>query len=960
MPPERDSELARALRRREPAAVDALLREVLRPDAALVERPWGGSAIAAHKRIVAPAAAIGESFELAAAPWDDEAATHASVVALPDGGALPLGTLLCAAPQILGAAHVEAFGPTTPLLPKLLDVHAMLSVQAHPPGQPELYVVLAADPGATLQLGLAQPLDRDRWRAWIDEGTALQRTLAAACADDATRAAAASAWLLQPDAPLPASLAPWSTTLLRLAAIDAALLGTMHAIPVAPGTVVHNRVADPHEGRSSATLHALGNLQGRRILALELRVAGPTWRVWDHGRLPARALQAERALDGLPLTPDDAAGFVIAQQGQAFAIDDGVLATERVIVGATPWRREGRDVAVFVHAARGAVTLAGPADVPVRIEPGCSAWVPACWSHWHAQAVADEAELVLASVCVGPTRLALRTRALVALRDTVARDAGAREVVVVANGGDGPLVQARTAAQAPALFGRSGHTRVVAHEERTRRGQLLGLLDALAHVRAATPPLREDGVALGIMLPGQGTRLSPLTQRLHGIKPFAPMPIRAGDRWLDAGSASLWSWGLVTAALERAGFRGVAWKWGDEPQLPSQLPADSIAAHRLGLERVDAVRFGMRVALTEDLARNKEWLLQDKEGRLAMQVRRRPLAALQARLDRAPAGTRALVNLGSPALSFAMIDALAQHFGALPGWLDVDGYLFEALTHDPALWAEEAASDAGLQALLQQCPDFYARVAAVRDTLEQRRGAALAIAVIDLGADTWWGDMGQLSRAREAFAALARPDDGGEFARRLAAIETVVPDRFGNRVVGDSVVPDDGRVRDSVIIDTWLVDTVTVVGAVVIDSELGAARLDPGAVVVDTTAAAIHGSTDSLVIAACGEVLGVAAAHVLTTIVDDPLAADPVPQPWRFDMREDPGAAANYRSPVGDNPASFADKFAQMRQRQRPPAAVERAVLQRREALLGSIAARAGLGADALARRVAWHRGRIH
>ncbi|MFO0632734.1 MAG: hypothetical protein U0168_07790 [Nannocystaceae bacterium] len=392
MPPERDSELARALRRREPAAVQALLREVLRPGAALVERPWGGSAIAAHKRIDAAAAPIGESFELAAAPWDEEAAMHASMIALPDGGALPLTTLLCAAPEILGRAHVEAFGPTTPLLPKLLDVHAMLSLQALPPGQPELYVVLAADPGATLQLGLAQPLDRDRRRAWIDEGTALQAALATACAGDPARAAAASAWLLQPGAALPPALAPISRTLAQLAAIDAALLGTMHAIPVAPGTVVHNRIADPRDGRSSATLHALGNLQGRRILALELRVAGPTWRVWDHGRLPARALQAERALAALPVVPDDPAAFVLVQGHTPFAIDDGVLAVERVVVGPTPWRREGREVAVFVHAARGAVTLWGPADVPVRLEPGTSAWVPACWSHWHAQAVAQEAE----------------------------------------------------------------------------------------------------------------------------------------------------------------------------------------------------------------------------------------------------------------------------------------------------------------------------------------------------------------------------------------------------------------------------------------------------------------------------------------------------------------------------------------------------------------------------------------
>ncbi|MCA9686864.1 MAG: hypothetical protein KC457_32160, partial [Myxococcales bacterium] len=79
------------------------------------------------------------------------------------------------------------------------------------------------------------------------------------------------------------------------------------------------------------------------------------------------------------------------------------------------------------------------------------------------------------------------------------------------------------------------------------------------------------------------------------IKPLLPMPVAvetggAGSerRWLDAATASLWTWTLVVHTLERLGFRGVAWKWGDEPQIAARV----LAGLRQDLSGVDAVRFG--------------------------------------------------------------------------------------------------------------------------------------------------------------------------------------------------------------------------------------------------------------------------------------------------------------------------------------------------------------------------------
>src|SRR5690606_21484397 len=138
---------------------------------------------------------------------------------------------------------------------------------------------------------------------------------------------------------------------------------------------------------------------------------------------------------------------------------------------------------------------------------------------------------------------------------------------------------------------------------------------------------------VGIMLPGKGTRLSPITQRLGGIKPLFPVPIRAEQHgepvWLDAATASLWTWTLVAWMLERQGFRGIAWKWGDEPQ----IAARELAGFDHDLSDVDAVRFGAAATITDDLARNKEWLLVDPQtGDLVVQLRRRERVQLLERM----------------------------------------------------------------------------------------------------------------------------------------------------------------------------------------------------------------------------------------------------------------------------------------------------------------------------------------
>src|SRR6188474_872413 len=127
----------------------------------LVERPWGGDRLGAFKNLSVPAdRRFGESFEISADDGDDEARLHPSVLELADGSTITLPALLAVhADALLGDEFVRSYGRRFPLLPKLLDVAELLSVQAHPPGNTEVYVIVDADPGATIRLGFAVDVD---------------------------------------------------------------------------------------------------------------------------------------------------------------------------------------------------------------------------------------------------------------------------------------------------------------------------------------------------------------------------------------------------------------------------------------------------------------------------------------------------------------------------------------------------------------------------------------------------------------------------------------------------------------------------------------------------------------------------------------------------------------------------------------------------------------------------------
>lgn len=130
--------------------------------------PWGGTRIVrsykASLGVAPPGTLVGESWEVSVEPsFPSRLADHD----------LSLAEVIAAAPDAwLGAAVAARHGGQTPLLIKLLDSAAPLSVQVHPQaddpglapdesGKPECWLVLDAEPGAGLYLGLREGVDRE-------------------------------------------------------------------------------------------------------------------------------------------------------------------------------------------------------------------------------------------------------------------------------------------------------------------------------------------------------------------------------------------------------------------------------------------------------------------------------------------------------------------------------------------------------------------------------------------------------------------------------------------------------------------------------------------------------------------------------------------------------------------------------------------------------------------------------
>ena len=398
-----DSTIADRLLQGDRSVAAELATRLLKPQRDnLVERPWGGDNLGDFKSLSVPAdRRFGESFEISADDGDDEARLHPSVLELADGSTITLAALLAVhADPLLGDEFVRLYGRRFPLLPKLLDVAELLSVQAHPPGNTEVYVIVAADRDATIRLGFATAIDAAKWVATLNDARRdQQRLLELLGADSADMLQVLlKDWLARRNA-RPAELEnvlvqrlpdaqSWPDIEATLGALHEtywAVLESLNAIPVKAGDVIYNanppRVVAASGKPASAEVHALGNPEGRSVFALEIRRPGPTFRAWDNVRFPLRKLDIENALEAVNLAATRPQDFIVARKqvrpGVSRSVDCEYFRLEHLEPTASLVIDVPASAPHCLHSIAGSVSVWRGATEIGTVERGESAFVPA-------------------------------------------------------------------------------------------------------------------------------------------------------------------------------------------------------------------------------------------------------------------------------------------------------------------------------------------------------------------------------------------------------------------------------------------------------------------------------------------------------------------------------------------------------------------------------------------------------
>jgi mannose-6-phosphate isomerase class I len=372
----------------------------------LVERPWGGDWITQFKRIPSSLGTgslpWGEAFEISAFGGDEEASRFPSIVRFDDGSRIELPAVLEAHGEaLLGEAFVGRHGSCFPLLPKTLDVKELLSVQGHPAGHTEVYIIIDAEPGATLRLGFSRDMDpaeltRDLTRGIGQQGELLE--LLRADQDATAIHAAVAPWFAARDSDI-AELSSWlaatvtehaeraTALLVELKDLYWRVLDSMNAIAVEPGQIIYNatppRLLARNGGVASAEVHALGNPEGLEILALEIRRPGPTFRAWDNVRFPIREVDVSAAIGALNLSQTRPEEFlserreIPGREGAFVSVDCEYFRVEHLMPDSNRVVTVPASEPHSLHCLAGTVELSTEDGRPIgRLERGESALVP--------------------------------------------------------------------------------------------------------------------------------------------------------------------------------------------------------------------------------------------------------------------------------------------------------------------------------------------------------------------------------------------------------------------------------------------------------------------------------------------------------------------------------------------------------------------------------------------------------
>jgi hypothetical protein len=505
-------------------------------------------------------------------------------------------------------------------------------------------------------------------------------------------------------------------------------------------------------------------------------------------------------------------------------------------------------------------------------------------------------------------------------------------IVVSGNETDRKEWENRFETTAPFLFNSDGSTHIFSFLEKigskTREGNFLGTLLAYQNLKNSAAKVKidyEESVCLLGMLFGRGERISPFTQIEGGRKPAIRVgTLRTGKigtkMQITALEEALLYFTPVAAYIENRGFKGILDKWGDETEIAS-IDLTKTPFDKEEFSETDVIKFISNIEITEELARQKDWVVSDENNVVIELLPRNKKEIIDKKLELLKIGKKANsrqntgVSLGPVAVSYKFLESAVSIFGD-----DVknDGVFFDfdpyflmrlAFTGSKQAWEKSIVNEKGYTELLRMIPDFFEKVESLKIQFKKKHGRSIVYKSFDMGDRVFWADIGQHTSMKEKYMIVNQESALGTIARCLENIESE-RDADGNIII-DSTISAETVVHDSVIIKSMIMGKGTISGSVITHSTLDKPMIQNAFVVLSYRP--------------CGPVVLGESSGLYRSIGDAPLALDRgmrhgtlllaneqvgMVVSEKTDLKD---TKAHYDVPIFSNTLSFRDAYERMR-----------------------------------------------
>lgn len=465
------------------------------------------------------------------------------------------------------------------------------------------------------------------------------------------------------------------------------------------------------------------------------------------------------------------------------------------------------------------------------------------------------------------------------------------------------------------VFRQDGKTDIVVASEKIKKGNFLGTINAWEETKKHLLLSNKSApdVTLMTMVFGLGSRLSPFTQAIGGRKPAFPLPRKGSvsNSYLNSADISNLFSNSWIEYLQNSGFTGVVVKWGDEAIIPGIPWGDS----NKELADFDAVRFVWKTKLTEDLAREKDWLVIDANTNLMkFQFPRQDMNSLGKRLTSLPSGSFDIaVNLGSLAVSYDClnigIELFKNELKDPKKWFDWDPYVwmvFCCKTQED--WNQERNQElnvgkTGLLELEKRVPNFYHIIKKFQESVENLKRRPFRVGTIDFG-DAFWTDIGLHITMRECFRSMTVDTIKGKATRDLFGIPHE-RDQRGNTII-NSQIPKNSEIRGSIIIDSIIEDPKSIINqSVIVGGKHKLLKMPDGGVVFQSVVnQLIFNGPNGIVFRAIGDKISIPDGGRLATLLIDHEQINLESNESILDY-----SGINYTKPILNNAISFLEAY---------------------------------------------------